>query len=331
MPSDDPAVAALEKLTEALAKLQPNTATDSLKAPQFDWTTSDQYEDFRLFRKGMDSWYTLQNMPAEPDDGRRLEFLLNFLGTAGRKKFEQWTPAGETAAERDAAKQSANAFMDYLHSSMDHPVSQRCRIYQLEEIRIKAGETPDELVERIRSLAERCNFPSTAEKERHVQFRFVRALNDPELVRKLLTLKMTATTTEMLETCRTHIAISDNMDSMGLSKKTVSVIQRQGQQRHRNPKSGPTHHECGNCTKKHPPGRASCPAKDSTCKGCGKTGHWKPKCRSSGSGQTQKKTDGSDKRPRQNRHGSRSNKKHADTLEMANDDDPYLDEVGISA
>ena len=61
---------------------------------------------------------------------------------------------------------------------MDHPVSQRCRIYQLEEIRIKAGETPDELVERIRGLADRCNFPTDAEKERHIQFRMVRALSN---------------------------------------------------------------------------------------------------------------------------------------------------------
>ena len=44
-------------------------------------------------------------------------------------------------------KKSAKLFMEFLHSSMDHPISQRCRIYQLEEIRIKAGETPDELIE----------------------------------------------------------------------------------------------------------------------------------------------------------------------------------------
>ena len=73
---------------------------------------------------------------------------------------------------------------------MDHPVSQQCRIYQLEEIRIKAGETPDELVERIRGLADRCNFPTDAEKERHIQFWMVRALSDTDLIRKLLAMKI---------------------------------------------------------------------------------------------------------------------------------------------
>ena len=46
-------------------------------------------------------------------------------------------------------KKSAKVFMEFLHSSIDHPVSQQCRIYQLEEIRIKAGEIPDKLIELI--------------------------------------------------------------------------------------------------------------------------------------------------------------------------------------
>ena len=148
-----------------------------------------------------------------------MEHLLNFLGPIGRRKHEQWTPSGATAEEREKNKKSAKLFMDFLHSSMDHPVSQRCRIYQLEEIRIKAGETPDELVERIRGLADRCNFPTDAEKERHIQFRMVHALSDTDLIRKLLAMKIEATTAEMLAVCQTHIAIADNMSSMGLATR----------------------------------------------------------------------------------------------------------------
>ena len=37
--------------------------------------------------------------------------------------------------------------MDYLLSIMDHEVSQHCRIYQLEDIRIQEGESPNELTE----------------------------------------------------------------------------------------------------------------------------------------------------------------------------------------
>ena len=165
--------------------------------------------------------------------------------------------------------------MEFLHSSMDHPVSQQCRIYQLEEIRIKAGETPDELIERIHGLPNRCNFPTDAEKERHIQFQMVRALSDTDLIRKLLAMKIEATTAEMLAMCRTHIAIADNMSSMGLSTKAISAVQKTMKKAssHGNP--------CGNCTKRHTPGREHCPAKDSTCHSCQKIGHWKQKCRKS--------------------------------------------------
>ena len=108
--------AIIEALTKALTDIK-GSPTDSLKPPTFDWNSSEQFEDFRLFINGMESWYTLH---------------------------EQWNPSGATAEEREKNKKSAKLFMEFLHGSMDHPVSQRCRIYQLEEIRIKAGETPDD-------------------------------------------------------------------------------------------------------------------------------------------------------------------------------------------
>ena len=54
--------------------------TDSLKPPTFDWNSSEQYEEFRLFIKAMESWYTLQGKPDKTGDTTRLEYLLNFLG-----------------------------------------------------------------------------------------------------------------------------------------------------------------------------------------------------------------------------------------------------------
>ena len=55
--------------------------------------------------------------------------------------------------------------MKFLHDGMDHPVSQQCRIYQLEEIRIRDGKTPYEPIERIQGLADRCDFPSDVKKK----------------------------------------------------------------------------------------------------------------------------------------------------------------------
>ena len=97
--------------------------------------------------------------------------------------------------------------MDYLSSTMDHAVLQHCRIYQLEDVCIRPEESPDELVDCLQALADQCNFLTEDEKEWDIQYRFVRALSDKELIKKLLALYLMATTSRILEVCRTHIAI----------------------------------------------------------------------------------------------------------------------------
>ena len=125
---------------------------------------------------------------------------------------------------------------------MDHEILIRCRISKLEESRIQPGESPDELVDRLRTLADRCNFPSEDEKEWNVQYRLVRALDDRDLVKKLLALPIKETTAKMLEVCRTHIAINGEMEAMGLgSSKTVHAIQK-GPRRKDPPKDSRDHH-----------------------------------------------------------------------------------------
>ena len=86
----------LAALAEALKALRPSALTEALIPPTFDWQTTEQYEDFHLFCRLMESWYCLQGMKEEPDDCARLEYLLNFLGTTGQQKHEQWKPEGAT-------------------------------------------------------------------------------------------------------------------------------------------------------------------------------------------------------------------------------------------
>ena len=153
-----------------------------------------------------------------------LEYVLNFLGNQGRQRYNHWQPTG---ADAEAQKKSASAFLDHLQSTMDHDISIHCRIYQLEETRILPGETPDELVDCLQTLADCCNFPTDDEKEWNVQYQLVCALDNSELVKKLLTLPIKETTAKMLEVCRTHNAINSEMEALGLgSSKTVHAIHK---------------------------------------------------------------------------------------------------------
>ena len=97
--------------------------------------------------------------------GPHLEYILKFLGTTGCQKWNQWSPACVTTDDIAAAKKSVKSFLDHLASQMDHAVSQRCQIYQLEDVEIKCGETPDELADCLGALTNSCNFPTDEEKE----------------------------------------------------------------------------------------------------------------------------------------------------------------------
>ena len=160
-------------LIEALKALQPQ-APPTLHTPSFDWSSRNQYDDFQLFVKSVDSWFLLQGIPttakvngAEVKNPIRLDYVLNFLGNQGRRRYDRWKPTGVNA---EGQRKKASAFLEHLQSTMDHEISIRCRIYKLEETHIQPGESPDELVDHLRMLADRCNFPSEEEKGRNVQY-----------------------------------------------------------------------------------------------------------------------------------------------------------------
>ena len=123
MPEGD---AAVEALLAALKKLSPQAPT-TLVSPSFDWSSKDQYDDFQLFVKSVNSWFTLQGIAEKTRQGAvevenpiRLEYVLNFLGNQGRRRYKRWQPTGDNP---DVTKKKASAFLDHLQATMDHEIS----------------------------------------------------------------------------------------------------------------------------------------------------------------------------------------------------------------
>ena len=59
--------AIIKALTKAMTDIK-GSPPDSLKPPTFDWNLLEQYEEFRFFIKGMESWYMLQGIPDKAGD-----------------------------------------------------------------------------------------------------------------------------------------------------------------------------------------------------------------------------------------------------------------------
>ena len=143
----------------------PNQPATNVKTPTFEWTTSDWYDWIQ----------TILRVHGElvPSSGNTrwtrwprwyLEYILNFLSTTGHQEWNQWTPASVTTDDVAATKKSAKSFLDHLASQMDHSVPQICQICQMKDVQIKPRETPDELLDHLRALANRCSFPTDEEK-----------------------------------------------------------------------------------------------------------------------------------------------------------------------
>ena len=251
--------ATITALLEALKK-SPQAPT-TLIPPSFNWSSKDQYDNFQLFVRSVDSWFTLQRIPekaGELENPVHLNYILNFLSNQGRQRYNHWQPTG---ADAEAQKKSASAFLDHLQSMMDHDISIGCRIYKLEETHILPSETPNELVDCLQTLADCCNFPTDDKKEWNMQYWLICALDNRELVKKLVALPIKETTAKMLEVCRTYNTINSEMEALGLgSSKTIHAIhkgpQQKGQQKGHKPQQQQQRqqHSRGNCTKQHAPG-----------------------------------------------------------------------------
>ena len=179
----------------------------------------------------MDSWFTLQGIPeraGELENPVHLDYILNFLSNQGRWRYNHWQPTGADV-DAEAQKKSASAFLDHLQSTMDHNISISCRICKLEETRILPGETPQWAGWSPMNPGRLLQLPNGWwEGTEHAVPWLVHALDNRELVKKLLALPIKETTAKMLEVCRTHNAINSEVEALGLGSSKSHPCHPQG-------------------------------------------------------------------------------------------------------
>ena len=89
------------------------STTDALKLPKFDWNLHDQYEDFQLFRKSIESWYKLQGITDEDGDVHSLESIpaQHSFSLVGQKNIRVAPPMVPLLKLADKMSNSATEFM----------------------------------------------------------------------------------------------------------------------------------------------------------------------------------------------------------------------------
>ena len=204
--------------------------------------------------------------------------LTTFSPSLARKDMLPWIAGCPLILQ---TKNDAGKFLTYLESTLDDEISPHVRVYELEDVKKRADETIDTIIDCICQLAY-CALigdASDAAVQFEVQHRLIHAIPDSgiELQKELLKVSWDKGVSHLLEICCTYYAIEYGAAAM-CAGITINVIQKLHQ-----PQKQPQKHssQYQYWTHQHPPWHDICPAWESVWKGCLKKGYWQAKCHSS--------------------------------------------------
>ena len=228
----------------------------------------------------LDNWLFLNHIDTDSEDN--LQYVFTALGTKALELHAQWTPLG-TLLEQNATKTKATAFLKRIKDGMTHKVKTHVWLAKLEDITMKPDEDPQELVACIKTIMDRCKMLNDEHQEHELCHRIVWAYrNDTQLLDKLMVKSFKTPLSKLIDIAINHFGIQRACNQVSNTSKTVEAIcldkhwSSRGRGGHGH--TQPSYPDCGNCTKCHQPGRGHCPAKESKCSKCNRTGHWTPKC-----------------------------------------------------
>ena len=255
--------------------------------PTFDWKTDNMAENFRLFKQRMNLFFQVKKVKDEDKPA----MILLATGNEGLRRFNCWN-----LSEDDQKK--PEVLFEHFEEQLEPQDNYRvCRL-KLSSYSQKKDESIDDFVNRCRLLAHKCKLSNTELDERLLEL-IIASTPISDFQRELLEKSDKFTLKEAVELGRKYEALDayaseiQALNAATASKAATSAETPQVAAISRNKKAHSsagskqttdvtaTGNGCKNCGRKHAFGRENCPARNSICDSCGRTGHWASVCISS--------------------------------------------------
>ena len=254
---------------------------DTIPHPKMDWSHPDRPQAYKEFKQTSNMWFQVKNIV--PD--KQHNYIILWAGREGLRIFNTWGLTDEQLQD------PTNIWDKFSKHVQPH---ENFRIHRLEFQRYKRidSESVDDFYTRCKAKAMKCQFKENSALEERIIEVLISGIKYTQTQKKLLGKDDKLSLQDALDICRTHEASVNHMAQLGNigHDAKVDMVKLRDQ--------------CKNCGGSHPyKPRDGCPAYGTTCRKCGKTGHWQQVCLSSaGKGQSQqqprKPRPRSDSRPR---------------------------------
>ncbi|XP_070543767.1 uncharacterized protein [Ptychodera flava] len=196
---------------------------------------------------------------------------------AGRSRYtKSWELRG---ADKDDLSKHWEKFEAYLKPHSNFRVAR----FKLRNLKQEANEPVDTFMKRIRLVCADCKYK---EPDEHMLDTLIYGINSRRIQSKLLEAGEKTTLQDAIRIVQLREATSRQLDDISGAHAVHNALKDKGNA-HRakgakrpNTRSVavPSSPTCGNCGKTHKKDKR-CPARGSTCRGCGKRNHWVKMCR----------------------------------------------------
>ena len=264
-------------------------AATGFATPSLSWSSSNLPDAFRSFRQYCQLIF--DGPFAAKSEKEKVTYLLLWIGSHGRDIYDGWTWTNPD--ERYQLDAVFNRFEKHIEPQVNSYLAR----FHFHQCRQAVEESVDEFIARCRVLAAKCKFADQLETNTRLTEQLIVGTKHVQVQEKLLekgdglaSLDAAMDIARTFEATKLHVA----------QLQAAGPVQVDAVSTRRTP-----HPPCGRCGLSHGEDIESCPAYGKKCHVCGKLGHFRRFCRSSGGNQKTPRTSS-----RQNRSYGRQKDVH---------------------